>query len=314
MRDVLFRCSFDACVFAAASLFSVALRQFADLARKPSGRIVYDFSGDVAMSQDWFSLAFLAFVLGVKHGFDADHLAVIDGLTRYNIRRSPSLARLCGAFFSLGHGAVVVFAAILISTLVTQWQVPEWLEVFGTWVSIAFLLALGLLNIGAILGTHPARLVQPVACKGGWLGHLQRTGHPVLIALIGALFALSFDTLGQAALFALAATQHGGWEHALALGLLFMLGMLFTDGINGLWISRLIRSADRMALIASRVMGLAVAGISLLTAFFGIAKFASSEVAAWSDGKELVFGTALLVIVALSFLLAVRLTRPPVSG
>jgi hypothetical protein len=38
---------------------------------------------------DWLSLLILTFVLGMKHGFDADHLATIDGLTRYNARTRP---------------------------------------------------------------------------------------------------------------------------------------------------------------------------------------------------------------------------------
>lgn len=266
------------------------------------------------MPQDWFALASLVFALGMRHGFDADHLATIDGLTRHNARRNPALARLCGVFFSLGHGAVVVLVALLMSTLLAQWKVPAWLEIFGAGISISFLLVLGAINLRAVLSTPPARRVQPVGCKGRWLGGLRRSGQPASIALVGALFALSFDTMSQAALFALAAAQYGGWRHALALGFLFTLGMLLTDGINGLWISRLIRRTDRMALVASRVMGLAVSGVSLLVAFFGIAKFASSEVAAWSDGKELVFGAVLLLIVALSFLLAVRLTRRPASA
>jgi high-affinity nickel-transport protein len=83
------------------------------------------------------------------------------------------------------------------------------------------------------------------------------------------LFALSFDTLSQAAFFALTASQFGGWQHALLLAALFMLGMLLTDGINGLWIARLIARADQVALIASRVMGLVVSGVSLLVAAFG---------------------------------------------
>ena len=57
---------------------------------------------------DWLSLLILTFVLGMKHGFDADHLATIDGLTRYNAHRNPRLARYCGTLFSLGHGAVVM--------------------------------------------------------------------------------------------------------------------------------------------------------------------------------------------------------------
>jgi high-affinity nickel-transport protein len=91
-----------------------------------------------------------------------------------------------------------------------------------------------------------------------------------------------------------------------------MLGMLLTDGINGWWISRLIHRADQTALVASRVMGLVVAGVSLLVAFFGMAKFVSPAVEAWSNGKELVFGGALLAIIALSFVFAVRLTRRPI--
>lgn len=263
------------------------------------------------MLQDWIALASLVFVLGMKHGFDADHLATIDGLTRYNARANPALARLCGALFSLGHGAVVLLMALLVSTLATQWQVPQWLEVFGALVSVVFLLTLGGVNLNAVLRAHPAQLVQPIGLKGRFFGRLQHTAHPALIALVGALFAFSFDTLSQAALFALTATQYGGWEHAVTLALLFMLGMLLTDGINGLWISRLIRRADQTALVASRVMGLVVAGVSLLVAFFGIAKFVSPSVDAWSDGKELIFGLALVVIIFLSFVLAVRLTRRP---
>jgi high-affinity nickel-transport protein len=265
-----------------------------------------------SMPQDWVALASLVFVLGMKHGFDADHLATIDGLTRYNARSNPALARLCGALFSLGHGSVVLLIALLVSTLATNWQVPDWMALFGAWTSIAFLLALGIVNLNAVLRTDPAQLVQPVGFKGKFLGRLQHTAHPALIALVGALFALSFDTMSQAALFALTATQYGGWEHALTLGLLFMLGMLLTDGINGLWISRLIRRADQTALVASRVMGLAVAGVSLLVAFFGIAKFVSPAIDTWSDGKELVFGGALVAIIALSFVFALRLTRRPV--
>ncbi len=206
---------------------------------------------------------------------------------------------------------MVLLIALLVSTLATQWKVPEWMEVFGALVSVAFLLTLGFVNLRAVLLTPPASVVMPVGIKGRLFGRLQHTAHPALIALVGALFAFSFDTMSQAALFALTATQFGGWEHALTLGLLFMLGMLLTDGINGLWISRLIRRADQKALVASRVMGLVVASVSLLVAFFGIARFVSPKVDAWGEGKELIFGFALVAIVFFSFVAAVRLTRRP---
>lgn len=263
---------------------------------------------------DWLSLLILTFVLGMKHGFDADHLATIDGLTRYNARTRPLMARYCGTLFSLGHGAVVMVIALSVSAIAGQWEVPDWFGTLGSLISIAFLVALGSLNLAAVLRAEPDQLVQPVGLKGRLLGNLRQVSHPALVALVGALFALSFDTLSQAAFFALTATQFGGWQPALLLALLFMLGMLLTDGINGLWIARLIARADQVALVASRVMGLVVSGVSLLVAAFGVAKLLSPAVDAWSEGKELIFGFSLMAIIALSFVAALRLTRRPLMA
>lgn len=260
---------------------------------------------------DWLSLVLLTFVLGMKHGFDADHLATIDGLTRFNARHRPRLARWCGSLFSLGHGAVVVAIALGASAAAGQWEVPEWFSTLGALISIGFLLALGSLNLAAVLRTAPDQLVRPIGLKGHLLGKLTQASHPAVVALVGALFALSFDTLSQAAFFALTATRFGGWEHALLLAATFLAGMLLTDGINGLWIARLIARADEVARIASRVMGLVVASLSLIVAAFGLAKLASPLVDQWSDGKELGFGLALIAVVVVGYLSAIQLARRP---
>ncbi len=261
------------------------------------------------LPSDWTALLVLVFMLGIKHGFDADHLATIDGLTRFNARTNPRVARLCGTLFSLGHGAVVVAIALAVSTLAQHWQVPQWIETAGAWISIGVLTLLGLINLHAVAATPAHEVVAPVGIKGRWVGRLTRASHPGWVMLVGALFALSFDTLSQAALFALTAAQFGGWEHALTLGLLFMTGMLVTDGINGLWISRLIARADQIALVASRVMGLVVSSMSLLVAAFGAAKFVSPAIDAWSEGRELLFGAAAVCCVAGSYVIALRLVR-----
>ncbi len=260
-------------------------------------------------SADWLSLLLLTLVLGMKHGFDADHLATIDGLTRYNSRHNPRLARYCGILFSLGHGAVVVVFVLGVSLVAGQWEVPAWIGTLGSLISIAFLVVLGSLNLAAVLRAAPDQMVQPIGLKASLLGRLRHVSHPVLIALLGALFALSFDTLSQAAFFALTATRFGGWQHALLLALLFTFGMLLTDGINGLWIARLIARADQIALLASRVMGLVVAGISLLVAAYGLATMLSPAIGAWSEGKELTFGFILVGVIGASYLVAVHLTR-----
>ena len=260
---------------------------------------------------EWTALAALVFLLGLKHGFDADHLATIDGLTRLNTRHRNPWARYCGALFSLGHGAVVILIALTVGYATQRWQPPEWLEISGTLISLGVLILLGVINLRAVLATPSNQMVTPVGLKGPLLGRLNRVQHPALIALVGALFALSLDTVSQAALFAVTGAQFGGVEHALALGVIFMLGMLVTDGINGLWISRLIARADQIALIASRVMSLAVASVSLLVAAFGLARLALPMVDAWSEGKELVFGLLVITLVLTSFFVARALARRP---
>lgn len=258
---------------------------------------------------EWSALAALVFLLGLKHGFDADHLAAIDGLTRHNTRHGRGFARSCGALFSLGHGAIVVAIALAVGLASERWSAPGWLEVSGAWVSIAFLTLIGIVNLRAVLAAAPHEVVAPVGIKGRFLGRLNQAARPWSVALVGSLFALSFDTVSQSALFALTATQFGGIGHALALGLLFVLGMLVTDGVNGLWISRLIARADQVAAIASRVMGLAVSGVALLVAAFGAARLALPSVDGWSDGKEVAFGALVVALIGVSYLVARNLAR-----
>jgi high-affinity nickel-transport protein len=110
-------------------------------------------------------------------------------------------------------------------------------------------------------------------------------------------------------LFAMTAAQFGGLWHAVMLGLLFLLGMLLTDAVNGLWISRLIARADQLACIASRVMSLAVSAVSLLVAALGAVKLVSPSFDQWTDGRELAFGGAVVGMVGAGFVLAVALAR-----
>jgi high-affinity nickel-transport protein len=264
---------------------------------------------DASTSSDWPTLLALAFVLGLKHGLDADHLATIDGLTRHNSRLQHRLAAFCGSFFSLGHGAVVMATALGLSVLAGHGQVPEWLDALGAWVSIGFLLLLGGLNLWALWRTAPDQMVRPLGLKAWGLRGLQQVSHPVMVALVGALFALSFDTLSQAAFFALAGGRLGGAWPAASLALAFLLGMLVTDGLNGLWMARLMARADQVARRASRVMGLTIVALSWGVAGLGLAKLYSPTVDAWAEGKELLLGLAVLASLMLAFGLVLRGAR-----
>ena len=263
------------------------------------------------LPSDGLALVLLVFVLGLKHGFDADHLATIDGLTRYNAVVRPRLARFCGSLFSLGHGAVVVVIAVGASLLSQGWAVPEWLESSGAWISITVLVLLGVLNLRAVYAAEAHEMVRPVGLKGRWVARSGHVSHPAGVELVRALFALSFDTVSQAALSAMAGVQAGGWLPAAGLGLVFMAGMLLADGANGLWIARLIARADATARIASRVMALAVAGISLLVAAWSLARMLAPTLDAWGEGKALLFGAGVMAVIFSSFLLGQRLARAP---
>lgn len=258
---------------------------------------------------DWSALCALVFLLGMRHGFDADHLATIDGFTRLGAHRGAAHTRYCGALFSLGHGVVVMAIALAMGVVSEHWTPPQWIDLFGAWVSIAFLLALGIVNLRAVLAAPAGSVVGLVGLKGRLLGRLAPGQGPAAVAVVGALFALSFDTVSQSALFAVTAAQFGGVAHSLMLGGLFVLGMLATDALNGWWIARLIARADQIAALASRVMSVAVSAVSLLVAGLGIAKLSSPAIDAWSDGKELAFGAIVVTVIALSYLTARRLAR-----
>src|SRR5450830_1581337 len=174
---------------------------------------------------DWGALCALIFLLGMRHGFDADHLAAIDGLTRLNQQRRPGVARYCGALFSAGHGAIVLGIALVVGSVPERWTPPAWLDALGAWVSITFLLAIGAINLHAVLTAAPGKAVPLVSLKGRFLGRLAQARSAWGVAAVGALFALSFDTVTQSVMFAATGAQFGGVIPSVTLGMLFVLAL-----------------------------------------------------------------------------------------
>ena len=136
---------------------------------------------------DWLALAAVVFLLGLKHGFDPDHLAAIDGLTRYNAGPRPRLSRWSGLLFSAGHGLVVTLVAIAVATVALDWNAPAWLENAGALVSIGFLAVLGIANVMAVLRTPRGTVVQPAGLRHRFFARLTQASHPVLVAFGGWL-------------------------------------------------------------------------------------------------------------------------------
>ena len=205
----------------------------------------------------------LVFLLGLRHGFDPDHLVAIDGMTR------STASRWCGLFFSLGHGVAVTLIGVAVALAATEWQAPAWLEHTGASLSIAVLLMLGIANLLSLARTPYGTRVVLVGLRGRWLTErLARASHPAVIAAIGAAFAVSFDTVSHALAFSLSGATMAGVLFAALLGMVFTLGMVLTDTLNGLWVAKMMAGPA----VASRWMSAAVAFLCLLIAALALLK------------------------------------------
>lgn len=203
----------------------------------------------------------MTFVLGLRHGLDIDHIATIDCITR-TARANRIVSKMSGFLFSLGHGFIVTLISLIVGGGLIQSHIPEWLDGFGYWVSLFFLLVFGILNLWNVFQKTPSGM--PTGIKSLLVRKIMNKKYnPALIMLIGALFAFSFDTFSQVALFSISAALMSGWIFSGLLGLCFTLGMIVTDGFNGLFVSVIIERADRASLILSRGLGLIISIFSL---------------------------------------------------
>jgi nickel/cobalt transporter (NiCoT) family protein len=149
-----------------------------------------------------------------------------------------------------------------------------------------------------VFRTPAGRSVPLVGLRSRWFAdQLTRTSHPVFIASIGAAFALSFDTISHALVFSLTGATMAGWIFATLLGLVFTLGMVLTDALNGWWVAKMIRGADRRSMLASRVMSIAISFLCLAIAAGALAEHSLPRPA---------MSIAAVVVVLAAYLLACR--------
>ena len=206
-------------------------------------------------------IALTAYLLGLRHAVDADHICAIDNTTR-KLMADGKRPLTVGFFFSLGHSSVV-FALVLMLTLgigalagpVTHGGsgLHVITGLIGTTVSGAFLYLIALLNLMILIGTLRAvrqarrgrigerELVSQLAAGGGALsrvfGRLTRgVRAPWQMYPIGVLFGLGFDTATEIAVLFLAAGA--AWSRlpiyaTLCLPILFAAGMSLVDTLDG---------------------------------------------------------------------------------
>jgi high-affinity nickel-transport protein len=144
-----------------------------------------------------------------------------------------------------------------------------------------------------------------VGLRGRLFARFVRVEHPVLVAAVGAAFALSFDTISQAVLFSITGSTIAGWLFAASLGLVFTAGMMATDALNGFWVSRMLERSAAQQAAASRVMGAAIGVVALSIAAAGAWRHASQIDPLESWGMAL--GVAVMASVAAAYLLGQRM-------
>lgn len=224
----------------------------------------------------------VAFVLGLRHGLDADHLAAIDGLTRCHASAKRRVAPFCGLLFSAGHAGVILAAAIVLSMLSSRWAPPEWLASTGTIISASTLLLLGLMNVYVALAADRNSSVSPSGLRSGLFASVLRAPRSWQVVLVGALFAVSFDALAIATLFAAS-----GLAAVMETVLAFAAGMLAVGAANGFWIVRLLRHSGDASRVASRVMTLTIGVVALCVSGFVLLSFFHAPLGPWMESYEL---------------------------
>jgi len=201
-----------------------------------------------------------AYVLGMRHAFDADHIAAIDNSTRRLMGRSERPVSV-GFWFALGHSTIVFALVLLIAVgaravprqlLTGGSEIRSTFSVIGTGVSVCFLYAIASLNFATFLGNwrlfermrggHSigATLDEQLR-NGGFVTRLvARVGRPVErpwhMYVVGLLFGLGFDTATEIALLAAAGTRSAAgvpWYAILCLPVLFAAGMSLFDTLDG---------------------------------------------------------------------------------
>jgi len=207
-------------------------------------------------------LGFVAYMFGLRHAFDADHIAAVDDTVRYMLQKGKKPLGV-GFFFSLGHSTVVLALAIGIafaaSAVKTELpQLKNMGAVIGAGVSGTFLWIIGILNLLVLLdilriwqtaksGTHSHAHLEALLQKRGLLnrlfgGRLQKLmNHSWQMYPLGLLFGLGFDTASEVGLLAMTAGASAGnlpVPAVLCLPVLFAAGMTVMDTTDGVLMSK----------------------------------------------------------------------------
>ncbi len=239
-------------------------------------------------------VAFTAWTLGARHGFDADHLSAIDNTTR-KLMADGTRPLGTGFFFSLGHATTIVAAGVglaaaaraVFGAIVDPHSTYQTIGgVIGTSLSAGFLYLIAALNLVVLAGIvalwkkmrrggfDEAELERHLQARGfmyrffgRFMGSITKSWHMVFVGLV---FAIGFDTATEVLLLtatATAATRGLPWFAVLALPVLFAGGLTLFDTLDGVFMT--VAYGWAFARPVRKVYyNLVVTGLSIFVAFF----------------------------------------------
>jgi len=194
--------------------------------------------------------SFLAYSFGLRHAFDADHIAAIDNVTRKLMQEGKRPVAV-GLFFSLGHSTIVVglSIAIALTTVALQSRFDAFKSVggvIGTSVSAVFLFVIALANVFVLIGIY--RVFRTVKNGGryveedldlmlanrGFIARLCRRLFRIITRSwhmypLGLLFGLGFDTATEVGLLGISASQA---SQGMSIWSILVFPALFTAGMT----------------------------------------------------------------------------------
>jgi len=201
-----------------------------------------------------------AYVLGMRHAFDVDHIAAIDNTTRALMERNQRPLSV-GFWFSLGHSSIVFGLCVVLSFGVRSFvgqisdhssRLHQVTGTVGVLVSAVFLLLLGAVNLVILIGivgvfrrmratTLDEAELRDLLNKRGLLSRVlvrvtAAVKRPAHMYPVGVLFGLGFDTATEVSLLVLASAGAAyalPWYAIMCLPVLFAAGMSLLDTIDG---------------------------------------------------------------------------------
>jgi high-affinity nickel-transport protein len=210
------------------------------------------------------ALGVTAYVLGMRHAFDADHIAAIDNTTRKLVAEDKKPLSV-GFWFSLGHSSIVFALCLLLALGVRSLagqvedessRLQQVTGLFGVTVSGIFLILLGIVNLVSLLAILKVwrRMRSGEFDESELEHHLDHRGlmnrilRPVMKAVrqprhmypVGLLFGLGFDTATEISLLVLAGASAAvalPWYAILVLPVLFAAGMSLLDSADGVFMN-----------------------------------------------------------------------------